>query len=343
MRKIVKQLAFSTGLYQAYHRLTNINTLTVPMFHRVLPRTDARWDYADPDWTVDTGYFRSCLKFFKKYYRVISLDDLENDLLSKNTSPRPALLVTFDDGWRDHLEYALPILEEEQVPALFFVTSRAIDRKHLAWQEILHTAWKKNELNTHLIPRLKPHLTSPPGEAYVSRESLEELAKKITQLERAARKNVYEIIAAYSDTLPSRLMLSSDELARLSRPGYEIGSHGAIHQPMPLVDNPANDIKESIASLEKITNVKIRSFSFPHSQYNQNILESITETGLQYIFAGHGKINRMTGLDHQADDKLLFSRIGIDQTYICTAKSGFSEPEMANYLFRLGMRTPDRI
>jgi peptidoglycan/xylan/chitin deacetylase (PgdA/CDA1 family) len=55
--------------------------------------------------------------------RFVSLDELVRRLNSgPDEEPRIAA-VTFDDGWTDQYDHALPVLERLRVPATFFVTT----------------------------------------------------------------------------------------------------------------------------------------------------------------------------------------------------------------------------
>ena len=52
--------------------------------------------------------------------------------------PRRAVLVTFDDGWRDNLDYAYPLLRRFGMPATLFTATEMLDEKSVCWwQEVL--------------------------------------------------------------------------------------------------------------------------------------------------------------------------------------------------------------
>ena len=83
MRRVVsgakdgaKVLALRSGGLPAYHRVRNGGHLTVLTFHRVLPPDDPRWPEADPDWTVSVDQFADTVRFAKRHYNVVSLDDV---------------------------------------------------------------------------------------------------------------------------------------------------------------------------------------------------------------------------------------------------------------------------
>src|SRR5665213_3191320 len=107
--------------YPLYHRICNRSTLTVVMFHRVMPRDDPRWDTEFPFGTVTDAFFAQCLRFFAKHYNVVALADLVASRRGDRQLPPRSLLITFDDGYADNEEYALPLLQQHELPAVVFV------------------------------------------------------------------------------------------------------------------------------------------------------------------------------------------------------------------------------
>ena len=97
-------------LLSVYHRIRNRNTLTIVVFHRVLAVDDERWPHAHPEWTVSDAVFEQCLQFFRRHYYVISLEELLSSVEQGKKLPNRSLLITFDDGYADNEEYALPLL-----------------------------------------------------------------------------------------------------------------------------------------------------------------------------------------------------------------------------------------
>ncbi len=72
-------------------------------------------------------------------YTVISLDELQKDILTGTTSPvaKPVVL-TFDDGWKNEFEYALPILKKYNDTATFFIFTNPIgrDKRFMTWDDV---------------------------------------------------------------------------------------------------------------------------------------------------------------------------------------------------------------
>src|SRR5262249_27871046 len=123
--------------------------LTTVMFHRILPKSDPRADGADLLYTISIDQFRSCLAFFRQHYSVIDLDQLSGS--KSRALPSNPLLITFDDGWADNCEYALPRLQASALPAVVFVAAAAVGQRAPFWQEAMYAAWRTGRIS---VPEL---------------------------------------------------------------------------------------------------------------------------------------------------------------------------------------------
>src|SRR5262245_17918888 len=81
--------------------------LTVLTYHRVIEKSDHGFDPEVVDATPDE--FDRQLGFFARHFTFVDIDDVLDFLQGKPLPPSP-LLVTFDDGYRDNHDVALPIL-----------------------------------------------------------------------------------------------------------------------------------------------------------------------------------------------------------------------------------------
>ena len=67
--------------------------------------------------------FAEQIDHITKYYEIVSLDEAHKRL-SSGYNPDVAVAITFDDGYKDNLENALPILEKYNLPAIIYITTR---------------------------------------------------------------------------------------------------------------------------------------------------------------------------------------------------------------------------
>jgi peptidoglycan/xylan/chitin deacetylase (PgdA/CDA1 family) len=102
----------------------------VLLFHRV---TDAIPE--DPI-TVSTARFRMVVRTCRERYAPMSLAQLLDHLEQRKPLPKRAVVITFDDGYRDNYDCAAPILAEYGVPATFFIVVNAMGTAmEVPWDE----------------------------------------------------------------------------------------------------------------------------------------------------------------------------------------------------------------
>jgi peptidoglycan/xylan/chitin deacetylase (PgdA/CDA1 family) len=96
--------------------------LMVSFYHRVA-------DSHPNDWTISREAFRRHVDFCRSHCELIALDELQRRVLAAD-SPRPTMTFTFDDGYRDNCEFAIPLLLEHKIPCVYFATlDNAINQK----------------------------------------------------------------------------------------------------------------------------------------------------------------------------------------------------------------------
>ncbi len=91
---------------------------SVLFYHRVAD------DRANP-WTISTHAFEQQMRWLKRHFEMISLAEGQRRIRSARND-RPAVTITFDDGYADNSRRALPLLLELAIPCTYFVTSHNI-------------------------------------------------------------------------------------------------------------------------------------------------------------------------------------------------------------------------
>ncbi len=94
----------------------------VLFYHRVA-------DDVTNSWTCSRRDFARAIAWIKSHCDVVSLAEAQARIQSGQNA-RPAVAITFDDGYAENMEYALPLLVREQIPCTYFVASRfVLERK----------------------------------------------------------------------------------------------------------------------------------------------------------------------------------------------------------------------
>jgi peptidoglycan/xylan/chitin deacetylase (PgdA/CDA1 family) len=115
-------------------------TLRVLMYHKVN-------DLVPNPTTVPTAVFEEQMSLLSELrYAPVSLDSVRDHYLLGVPLPPHAVLITFDDGYRDNLENALPVLRAHGYPAVLFVPIGYLDDgRPLPHEELLRTLGVSNE------------------------------------------------------------------------------------------------------------------------------------------------------------------------------------------------------
>lgn len=108
--------------------------VAVLAYHRIGDGADSNYDRGL--WSASAEDFAAQIRFLKKHFDIISPADLAG-VLAKGRGRHA--MITFDDGYRDNYEVALPILRAYDIRATFFVATGYIDQPRLTWWDEI--AW----------------------------------------------------------------------------------------------------------------------------------------------------------------------------------------------------------
>lgn len=137
--------------------------------------------------------FEQQLDYLQRHYTVISLRDYLDNLRGNAKLPTNALIITFDDGYRNFYSMVAPRTLERQLPTALFLTTSKIsdngsldpvwkpedDRQYLSWQEVRALKEQGVEIGSHTCSH--PRLTTvSPSEADAElRRSHEAISKHV--------------------------------------------------------------------------------------------------------------------------------------------------------------------
>jgi len=330
LKDVSKKLLYTSGLLGLYHRLRNADSLTVVMFHRTLSPDDPRWTTCDPDYTLATGWLEQSLAFFRRHYNVVSLEQVLASRRTGATLPKRALLITFDDGWADNADYALPALERAGLPALMFVVADAVGTRQPFFQERLIAAWRRGAVT---VRELSDAL--PAGEATsAGDESMVALRAVIARLEALDAGVRTQVLAPFMAKLDDghRHMVTVGELQRLQAGGVALGLHGKTHTPMKLapdLDAELSGARVSLAHQLGQAQASAESMSFPHGSFDAGIAQRAREAGYELVFTSVPVLNpTVSGVGW------LLGRTGFETDTVVDAQGRFRDDLLALYLFR---------
>ncbi len=314
-----------------YHRLRNARTLTVIMFHRVLEPGDPRWPHCDPDYTLRADLFARSLEFFAAHYNIVDADDVLRARRGEGALPDRALLVTFDDGWRDNVDFALPLMRSRRMPGLMFVVADAVGRQDPFYQEQIVGAWRRGRLEAATLAQvLRAAGDVEAADADPGLPGLRRLIARLERLDAAARSVALGALeGVLSDGL--RHMVNADELGALQSGGVTIGLHGKTHTPLTAAGDLDAELAGARAALapHAPASSALNTMSFPHGRFDDAIARRAHEAGFELVFTSVPIVNPT-----DARVGWLLGRLGFEVATVSDRRGSFRPDLLALYLFR---------
>jgi len=223
---------------------------------------------------ADAAALERQLRLLRLTFPVVPLEDVAS---GRNKNGRARVALTFDDGLRNNVRVAYPILRHLGLTATFFVCPGLIERGEWLWN---HEA--RERLKTLSEPALAELATFAGGPAEV-----EAFVEWMKTLKIAARRSVEDAIrAATPNFTPSAEqreqfdLASWDDLECMDPGVVTIGSHTMTHPILTSLsgDETEAELRESRLTLEKQLERPVTVFCYP----NGNLSDSVVENARRY-------------------------------------------------------------
>ncbi|MFL5763464.1 MAG: polysaccharide deacetylase family protein [Bacteroidia bacterium] len=256
--------------------------ISIFLLHRVSPEKDPLWNPISPE-RFDAIVARICKK-----YSVVSL---ENIILGGNTGEyqKPLAAIVFDDGYRDFLEYALPILKKHKCPSSIYVVTDCVTGQRPPWTYILdhhflHSKKQDLELDTSLLPEaLKKTKFGSTEEKLAFASAFKLYLKKIPNAKRLSL--LHQALGSLNDTaIPDNLMLNWNELGLISKENVEIGSHSVSHPLLAQLESETElerEIRDSGMIIQQKLGAFPKAISYPIGSVDQKVKAVAKKCGYQ--------------------------------------------------------------
>ncbi len=255
-------------------------SLLVLTYHRVLAEPDPLL----PD-EPDVVRFSAQMNLLSSLFNVLPLSEAVQRL-KMNSLPERAVCITFDDGYANNLEFALPILKARKLPATVFVSTGFIGGG-IMWNDMIIEVIRatKNELD---LGHLNLGVYSLADNQH-RRDAINKLINKLKYLNTDERlQAVRKIVDHTGANIKKDIMMSELQLKELHHAGIELGAHTVNHPILSrLEDTQAiNEIKNSKGVLEEITGEFISCFAYPNGRpgqdYEARHVRMVNDCGFSY-------------------------------------------------------------
>lgn len=307
-RTVAAPIAMGVGLDRFFLKRSGHMAMNV-MYHGVVT-TDSTW--FSPRHVTDAE-FEEQLSYLTDRFKIVSCQEMfrlkdENAVLNE-----PTISLSFDDGYLNNLEVALPIIEKYRVPVTFFVlgTCAVNEERRVAWPDLIallaHLDVGKFRLgdrsyvgirNERGGSTLTDDLKRMP--AIARDQALEELDSKFCLTQKL-------------EQVPAQFwkLMDPGALKRLSESQYvEVGSHAYGHYNLGLIapSDALADMKRSKQVLEALLGKPVESIAYPDGSYSEIVKDHAMSIGFKRQLAV-----TFTGAS-DATDQRIQARFGVSCT-----------------------------
>lgn len=275
-------------------------TLAVLTYHRV---ADAHHSPAGLVSATPAAFERQ-MRLLARTGRAVSLDDVLGSRDGTRVLPRGAVLVTFDDAYRDFREHAWPIARRLHIPVVLFVPTAFPASAQAFWWDRLFGALDcaRGEVETPLgrLPLRTP---------LQRRRAYRALRAHVKTLPHDRAMALVDELEAVLGPAPSPArVLSWPELRVLARDGVALAAHSRTHPLLSRVseERAAAEIRGSVDDLRREIGRAPTAFAFPGGDAPPSARRALQDAGIAVAFTTARRVN-----DLGAPDWLALGRIDV--------------------------------
>jgi peptidoglycan/xylan/chitin deacetylase (PgdA/CDA1 family) len=294
--------------------------LTVVLYHRVVGM-DALGPL-DPELVDATPEeFERQMAFLRRHFVPVGLPEVLAAARGEERLPPNAVLVTFDDGYRDNYENALPILLRHGLKAIFFVSTSYVTERRLYWWEqvsyfIRHARRAEAQLSypDPLALNLSDETRRAAATARINRLIKDRFDLDIDRLlADLARACDVPWSAERERELAEPTLMTWEQVRGLLDAGMAVGSHTCNHRVLETLPEAALDLElvDSRRELQSRLGQTIESIAYPVGRSIARwrpIRAALRRAGYEVGFTATPGINRFRG-----DDLYDLKRLPIDR------------------------------
>lgn len=279
------------------------NSIVILNLHRISPVDNPFWSPLHP------RMFEDLLVYLQQEFEVCLFRDLKEG--KKNS--KPLAILSFDDGYGDFIEYAMPLLEKYDMRANANIIPKCADGGKPLWNTQLYDFLSMAPLklvNEIKLPDFTAKLTGDSRESKLKYGL--EISRYFKNRPYQERKLLWEIIKPVLEKLEfqNTVMMTTNEIKEISAI-HEIGGHSFSHESMEFESNEffLQDLLNCQAFFNKHLNQPMNIYAFPNGSYRAEQVEILRTNNIDHILLVDEKVAKM--------DSDVFTRI----TFYATTKT----------------------
>lgn len=259
------------------------HSILILCYHSISQPTE---DRIDPSIIVSPTNFEEQMAFLAASTHVISLADYVEAQHSGRSLPRNAIVLTFDDGYRDNRTTALPLLQKFGLPATFLLATDYIGAGP-KWEDRLTGMIQRSQCDKLTLELQTGQMIFDIPNQKARRKAIVRLLGLLSGYQPSQRTQALDQLAAQSgaDTTDfDQVMMSWDQAREIAAtPGMTIGAHTVTHPHLARISD--DQIREEVITskqvVEKQIGKPVRFFCYPYGDYDSRVIRSLKDAGYE--------------------------------------------------------------
>lgn len=256
------------------------------LFHRVSPNPDGLWPPMHP------VLFEKTIQFLSSNFPVMLLEDFLEDPGSYKKEKTLAT-ISFDDGYKDNIEIAAPILQRYRCPASFYLVTDCIDHNLPTWTYITdHFFQQDGKIDMQFEYDFVP--ADFRSISWMNAAEGSEWGKKIKPwmktLSNPQRLQIMEAMESRRNGkgIPRDMMMNWTDVKQLQAAGFYMGSHSRTHPMLASLTNETeirDELENSAKRMETELGERPLTISYPIGSWDERVTRIAGSTGYKYGLA----------------------------------------------------------
>jgi peptidoglycan/xylan/chitin deacetylase (PgdA/CDA1 family) len=262
--------------------------LRAVIYHRIEDRAGVH-PALNPDLvSARPELFERQMRHLTRSYHPIGASELMAALTGKHTLPPRSVVVTFDDGYRDVVEVAWPILRQYRIPVILFVATSFVDNPALTfWWDTLWQVLSRTARQQVVLPGVVPRALQLRG-GHERLAVARIVAEWLKQLSPAGRRSALASLVEQLGVTPepTGAVLSWADLRKLDPATVTVAAHSRTHELLDQVDARVlqAEIEGSRDDVLRELGVSPPVFAYPNGNFNNAAIRALRRAGFQAAF-----------------------------------------------------------